>query len=579
MLKYDISYSLPQHHFIDFAFYIDNITPGELFIQLPSWRPGRYEIGNFAQNVQHVQVFNTLMQPIPFEKISKDCWKIEAGKEENIVVRYRYYAAVLNAGSSYLDATQLYLNPVNCFMYVVGRMHEPIQLQFILPASYHIATQLPKLTKHTLLADSFDHLADSPLIASAAMKHFRYESGNTHFHLWFQGEVVADEKRILEDFSQFTREQIHLFGDCECKEYHFLMQMMPEPFHHGVEHMSSSVNALGPGTALMQDTIYNDFLGLCSHELFHLWNVKRIRPQAMLPYDFTKENYCSLGYIYEGITTYYGDLILLRSGVYSLNQYFSEVNVQLNKHFHNYGRFHQSLADSSTDTWLDGYVPGIPERKVNIYTEGMLCALILDACIIEQTDAEYRLDACMRTLYNDFYKNGLGYTEEDVKIILEQITGHRYDWFFQELIHGTGRIEQHLNRCLQYIGLCVEREPSKSLQYLYGIKTENRNGNFSILGIAPDSSAYTSGLAKGDVLKAINGNTFTDSPEDHEALSASDTAVLSILRNGNTEEFVLKEKGVFYADYRLKELENPTQKEKRNFIYWKSSSEKAGKFL
>jgi predicted metalloprotease with PDZ domain len=138
MLKYDITFTLPQHHFIDISFYIDNIKEEIINVHLPSWRPGRYEIGNFAQYIQKFQVFNSLQVAIEFEKISKDCWQIKTKGEEKLIVRYRYYANILNAGSTYLDESQLYINPVNCFMYPENRMNEEIQLQFILPSNYHI---------------------------------------------------------------------------------------------------------------------------------------------------------------------------------------------------------------------------------------------------------------------------------------------------------------------------------------------------------------------------------------------------------------------------------------------------------
>ncbi len=572
MIKFDVTYTLPQHHFIDFTMYIEDNKDALLNIHLPSWRPGRYEIGNFAQNVQQVTVTNAMQQPLKSFKTGKDTWQIEAGNESQVIIRYRYYAAVLNAGSSYLDETQLYLNPVNCFMFAAGRTQEPIQVRLVIPGNYHVATQLPKLTKHTLIADNYDTLADSPLIASSSMKHLQYRVDTTDFHIWFQGEVVLDEKRIVDDFTKFTLEQIKLFGDCECKDYHFLMQMLPVNFHHGVEHLNSSVNALGPGIKLMEDALYNDFVGLCSHELFHLWNVKRIRPTSMLPYQFDKENYSNMGYVYEGVTTYYGDLILWRSGVYTFEQLCAELDVHLNKHFNNYGRYNHSLADSSTDTWLDGYAPGIPDRKVNIYTEGLLAALILDAHCISQTEGEYCLDDMLKQLYTDAYKRGLGYDEAIWKATIESITGHRYDWYFDEIIHGRGLIEKHLDKALALLGLQMQTSETDILQNEFGIRAQQINEKVVIYQVAPNSNAYLNGVAIGDQIIELNSVPVSNLEMLLLLLGKQSEPIITIIRNNESYDYTLQDKGSFFMNHHLMQDAQADTQAERNFNKWMKPS-------
>jgi len=574
MLKFEVTYSLPQHHFVDFAFYIDGNIENLLNVNLACWRPGRYEIGNFAQNIQNVCVFDQEQQPLKCKKMGKDLWQIETKGNQKITIRYRYYAAVLNAGSSYLDENQLYLNPVNCFLFLKDRIDEEIQIQFIIPSDYQIATQLISTSKNTFIAPNFDTLADSPLIASASIKHIQYNVANSNFHLWFQGDVSLNESKILSDFEVFTKEQIMIFGDCECQDYHFLMQMLPYNFHHGVEHCNSSVNALGPGQKLMEAALYNDFIGLCSHELFHLWNVKRIRPKSMLPYNFEHENYSSLGYVYEGITTYYGDLVLLRSGLYSMAQYLIEVNAHLNKHFNNYGRYHHSLADSSTDTWLDGYSIGIPDRKVNIYSEGLLAALILDAHCINQTNAEFCMDDMLRSLYLDYYKKGYGYDEEIWKACIENLTGHRYDWYFNEIIHGKGQIERHIDAALKLLGLKIRRNKINALSSDYGIMANQKDLQIIIAQMAPNSEAYKQGIAKDDIICAINGVNVISLDEANSLLNGEHLHDIEILRNGKQHQYSIKQKKEYFMNYALELDLNATPFAIRNFNKWAKTSRK-----
>jgi predicted metalloprotease with PDZ domain len=193
--------------------------------------------------------------------------------------------------------------------------------------------------------------------------------------------------------------------DCPVDEYHFIFQIVPYKFYHGVEHKKSTVITIGPGYAINGGDVYEDVLGVSCHELFHLWNIKTIRPIEMLPYDYTKENYSRSGYVYEGFTTYYGDKILLSSDVFNEQQYFVTLQERLLKHFHNFGRFSLSVTDSSWETWLDGYLPGAPYRKTNIYDEGCLIAFMLDVLILKATGNTKSLrDVCLsgERLQNSF---------------------------------------------------------------------------------------------------------------------------------------------------------------------------------
>ncbi|MFN6039048.1 MAG: M61 family peptidase, partial [Bacteroidota bacterium] len=269
------------------------------------------------------------------------------------------YAAEINAGSTYLDNTQLYVNPVNCCVYVPERMSEEHVLELKLPVNYKVCGSLKKSSEFTLHATNFEELADSPFIASASVKTISFFANDLPVHLHFMGECLPDEKKLVEDFKKFTEHSLDFFGDAPISEYHFLFQILPYRFYHGVEHLKSTVIALGPGYNLMQGSTYEDLLGVSCHELFHLWNIKTIRPVEMQPYDYTKENYAHTGYVYEGFTTYYGDLLLYQCGVFNQEQYFKTLEERLDKHFHNYGRFNLSLANSSFDNWLDGYVPGV----------------------------------------------------------------------------------------------------------------------------------------------------------------------------------------------------------------------------
>lgn len=469
-MHYHISILDTINHFIKLTWTIENIHQDLLHIQLPAWRPGRYELQNFAKNVRNFSIKDEHSNDVPFHKVVKDKWEVETRNIHTLTVSYEYYANQLDAGASFVSDEFLYINPVNCFMYVEGRMDEEYTLHFTLPPDYIIACQLP-VNGHSIHAKNFDLLADSPLIASNTLHHHSFEvSSNTQhsksstLHFWFQGTPYHNMPRMIADTKKYCDEQVAVFGDLPCKDYHFLYHILPNAFRHGVEHLNSTVIAMGPQEEWNNPEFYDSFMAISSHELFHLWNIKRIRPVDMLPYDFTKENYSTLGYIYEGVTTYYGDLMLLRSGAWSWQQYAESFKGDLLKHLSNPGRFNYSVAESSFDTWLDGYIPGVLGRKVSIYTEGMLAAFIADVLIINFSGGQYSLDNVLFDLYNQFYKHDKGYTEADYKQLLEKYGNSSFENYFSELIWGKGHYQQWLSVAADLIGCSINFESGELIK-------------------------------------------------------------------------------------------------------------------
>lgn len=459
MIHYNITISDPERHFIRIHCIVDYIHQDEIHLQLPSWRPGRYELQNFAKNVRCFTIQDSNGQQVPFMKETKDRWKVNTSGIRSIHITYEYFANQLDAGGSFVSNDFMYVNPVNCLLYVDGRMDEECQVELHIPADYQIACQLP-VEGNRLSAPNYDRLADSPFIASPTLTHTSFGIASTTVHLWFQGTAPSFMERIKEHTLKYTREQLALFGDIPCPHYHFLYHILPTAFRHGVEHEDSTVIAMGPDTDWDSPRFYDSFMAISSHELFHLWNIKRIRPTEMLPYDFTKENYSHLGYVYEGVTTYYGDMMLLRSGVWSWEQYCTSFKEDIEKHRNNPGRFNYSVAESSFDTWLDGYVPGIPGRKVSIYTEGMLAAVAADILILHHSNGLYSLDNVMHDLYQQFAKHEKGYTELDYRNLLEKYAGTSFQSYFDELIWGKGKFDYWLEKALDLVGCEVNSENS-----------------------------------------------------------------------------------------------------------------------
>ncbi len=531
MIHYKIHLKNPASHYIDVDLTIGQISSSTIELQLPAWRPGRYELGNFAKNIKRLEVVDENGNPLEYTKLNKDLWLVQTNNSEKIKITYSYYTSEINAGNCYADENQIYVNPVHLCLFIPNRMNEQHVMELGIPDSYTIATSLKKEHKN-LIAQSYDELADSPFIASATIQSDYYEVDGIKFWLHFNGECKPDFTQLKSDFEKFTKAQLQFWGDFPVQEYHFLFQILPFRFYHGVEHQKSTVIAIGPGYNLNKGKVYEDVLGVSSHELFHTWNIKYIRPVEMLPYDFTKENYARTGYVYEGFTTYYGDLMLLTSGVFSTQQYFETLEERLIKHFHNYGRFNLSVAHSSWETWLDGYVPGSPYRKTSIYDEGNLIAFMLDVLIMRHTGNQKGLKDVCRVLYNEFGKNNKGYSEKDIVSVCESVAGVPLSDFFGNYVYGTKNFEAPLLECFSYLGIDMQKIPSQNLsEKNYGIKTIDVGAAKKITLIAPDSPAWKVGLSIGDEIIAINGYALKNDLNDWLNYYRNEEVELTVVSN------------------------------------------------
>ncbi|MBX0335519.1 PDZ domain-containing protein [Pontibacter sp. HSC-14F20] len=569
MIRHHLSYTNPLTHFLDITITIPDNSQQELYLQLPAWRPGRYELQHFAQKLRGVTASANGVA-IPVRKVTKDRWIVETGGAENIEILYSFYARQMDGGGSWLDEEQLYLNGINCLMAVEDRTHEPQQLQLAIPDNWQIACGLPEIERHTLLADNYDLLVDSPFIASASLKKETYTVAGIPFHVWLQGDCRPDWDRIKKDFEAFTKEQLEVFGDFPVQDYHYLNEILPYRFYHGVEHVNSTVITLGPGELLMTPALYKEFLGVSSHELFHTWNVKQIRPKEMLPYDFTGENYFRTGYVAEGITTYYGDYILARSEVFTAAQYFDELNTTLQRYFADRSRDHMSVADSSFDLWLDGYKPGIPDRKVSIYIKGALTALLLDLQLRHATGNQESLDTVMRHLWEDFGKRGIGYTEDDYKQLVLRVGGVEFEDYFDRYINGTAPIENALDKALAYIG-CTLRTEENALLYerIFGFKIVADAQATKVTAIAPDSPA-SAVLSIDDELMAVNGRKIEQNLQALLAdMDLSQDIELTLFRKKQLRQVRLQpSQQTYYTRYSIAKRMEATDAEKQNFKLW-----------
>ncbi|MCH7403059.1 M61 family peptidase [Belliella kenyensis] len=488
-MQYLINRPFITSQYIDLKLLISCKANEIVSLQLATWRPGRYEIIDFAAKIKNFEVYfqNDLFA---WSKVSKSLWVFEAIEEGIYEVNYKFYANQMDAGGSWSDDTQLYINFSNCIFEIKERAEEPIEVSIDLPSDYIVASSLKRINQNTWEALNYQEIIDSPLLASSQLTHLHYESEKSVFHIWLNGNSYFDHEELIKVFRSFTKRQVEDFGEFTAKNYHFIIQLLPYKHYHGVEHKFSTVITIGPDKDLADKKLFKELIGVSSHELYHFWNVCRIRPKELLSYDLSKEVNLDSGFVLEGITTYMGDLYLLKSNFFSLEEYLQEaILARLQREFDNFGWKNQSIIESSIDLWLDGYKPGIPDKKVNIYNRGSLLAFCLDVMLVENQSS---LANVMRIMWEKYGSQKTGYNmTQFINIISKAMNDPRKaEKFMMNFVFGKNDLFPLIEKCCAMLGFQINKkyESGNELLHQFGIRVVEN----CVTQIHPDAVAYKS---------------------------------------------------------------------------------------
>ena len=420
---------------------------------IPFWRPGRYMQQWFTPLVKHLKGYDSCGNEVKMRLVTETCWQSDIPVSQ---IAYQFEAKTFDGGGSWVADDILYINPVNAIIYAEEFKETPIQLTIHVPNDFTLVCG-KKIDQNTVQFAHYDELYDHPIVASNQLKSFAYQVAETPFTAWFYGlknKTWTEEwlQENIQVFASFTQAQYDLFGSFPFPNFEFITLVPDYGFYHGVEHITSTMLVLGPPDRVLMPRS-KDLWGVASHELFHCWNIKRIRPESMLPYDFSKQQFSQLGYVYEGFTTYFGDEILYRTGVFTLDDWMEEISARLLEHRSKPGRMEISLADSSVITWMGGYDAKYKNDRVSIYTEGMLNALIIDTLLARGSQHTIRLDHLMRLLWQDA-QNGLGYNETRLIQHLQSLDPN-YSWklHFEQHYHTPIDLTEEVLVCLDFWGI------------------------------------------------------------------------------------------------------------------------------
>lgn len=515
MITYTVSMPAPHSHLFHVRIEMTRAETGDVQLSLPAWTPGSYMIREFARHVQEFQAADGEGQTLPWRKVRKDGWLVAAGPATRVVVSYKVYAFDLTVRTSHLDGTHGYFNGANVLMYVHGHTREPLTLHVDPPAGWLVTTGLAPLPsdpayphRASFQAVDYDELVDCPVECGAhRLLSFTVDGVPHRIAIWGRGN--EDEARLLADTQRIVEVQRAMFGGLPYRDYTFILHLT-DGRGGGLEHRNSATNMVDRWTFADQ---YERYLSLTSHELFHAWNVKRLRPAPLGPFDYQNENYTRLLWLMEGATSYYDDLLLVRAGLMSEERYLQKLADEIVQLQSQPGRRLQSLEQSSFDAWIKFYRPD--ENSINTsisyYLKGALVCWIFDMAIRARTNGERSFDDVMRYLYQRYPIEGPGIPEEGaVLAAIEAIGGA--DGGLRELYerYVTGVEELDYAAALAVVGLeprWQHRRPRPDGQppAWLGVNWRKQGERTLVAAVRSDGPAYEAGVYADDELIAIDG--------------------------------------------------------------------------
>lgn len=537
-IRYAIAPLHPEAHLFAVTVTVDVPDPAGQVFTLPAWIPGSYMIRDFARNIVRIRADAGRAQ-VPLSKLDKQTWQaapLEAGAGP-LVVSYEVYAWDLSVRTAHLDTTHGFYNGSSVFLRVVGQDERPCTVDIHPPAGeayadWRVATALPEARGPggarrygfgRYQAADYDELIDHPVeMGTFALASFR-ACGAQH-DVVFTGKVPQlDLQRVCRDLKKICEAQIRLFEPrsarapfLDSNRRYVFMTMVTTDGYGGLEHRASTAlmcarNDLPVRGNSETSEGYRTFLGLCSHEYFHTWNVKRIKPAAYVPYQLAQETYTPLLWLFEGFTSYYDDLILVRTGLVTEAQYVEMLTRTWNGVLRGNGRTKQSVAESAFDAWTKYYRQdeNAPNAIVSYYTKGSLVALALDLTIRDKTRGRKSLDDIMRALWQrygrDFYAPDArqrGVTEDEIHALFDEVTGLRLGHLLRALTEGTGDIG--LVPLFRTFGIRAETQKASGTAAL-GIKTRTEEGWMRVTQVLDGGAGQQAGLSAGDLLAAVDG--------------------------------------------------------------------------
>jgi predicted metalloprotease with PDZ domain len=579
-LQYELSFERPNTHLMDVMISANGLKGPNAEFAMPDWAPGAYHIENYAAQVQVFSAIGPEGQRLPWFKTDSQTWRIELGRATSLTVRYQIYGNTLANNQAQYNDRHAFIGGPAVWMYLVNGKDRPIRLTIDLPQGWQVATGLERLADNSFAAADYDSFADSPIeISDFIESTFQVQGTTYHFVVHdvegrkdfakFEADTEKIVEAILPFFAASNEPKAAPFSD-----YWFLFHIWPGAVG-GLEHLNSTqINFSKDWDNADVDpeflTQYDLKLFVTAHEFFHAWNVKRLRPKPLGPFDYSQMAHTPSLWISEGLTDYYAVLALVRAGLISPEDYLEILSRLLTKFEAEPGRTERSIAETSWDTWFSDLRTdnNLANTTYSYYEGGWIIGHLLDFEIRQDTRNQKSLDDWMRLLYERYALPKPGFTPEDAVKAASEVAGTDLSEFFHRYI--TGKEALPYQTYFGYAGVDVQVLSDPNRPFL-GVSVErNEDGRARLRNILPGSPAETAGLDRGDIIlgvdsKAVDEDGFLHAVGGHKP---GDMLRITLLRQGELKDLPVPLIASPYSTYVLKPMEHLNELQRKIYRSW-----------
>ncbi len=589
----------PHTHLLEVEMRVASVTAApHADLVMPVWTPGSYLIREYERHVQDFAAQDEAGKALVWRKVNKNTWRVETGGASKWRAAYRVYANEATPRTNELNDRHAFWNNAALLMYWDGHLNAPATLRVVPPPTWKIATGLPPVAgeQNAFRADNFDMLYDAP-VEVGTFKTIEFDVRGVPHRLVIEGEGNYDAERLRRDMQKICDAYATLMDGLPFKDYTFILNLGVSG-GNATEHLNS-VAMTWARFNFRPDSGHLNFLGLVSHEYFHAWNVKRIRPDALGPFDYTKENYTRLLWVAEGMTDYYGNLTARRAGLVTEKDYLDVLARSFQTLQNTPGRLQMSAEDASFDAWIKYYRrdENSVNSQVSYYEKGSILAALLDLHIRKLSGYQHSLDDVMRYLYAEFYKKNRNYSPEDFQRAAEVAAGSSLEDFFRRYVRG--REELDYDAALEAVGLRLDTtgtpteagSSSAPVEKAFlGATLARADEQVALTTIPatgivrttvpPDAAvikfinagtpAYNFGLNVGDQIIALDGMRVTRDTFDRrlEEKQPGETLAITVFRADELRTFQIKLAGRANITYRLVPLKQRTPEQLKAYQNW-----------
>ncbi|WP_225872769.1 M61 family metallopeptidase [Pedobacter frigoris] len=542
-INFEASFTEPQAHYVEMEMNISGLSKEYIDVKMPVWAPGSYLVREFAKNIEGFTA-SANGKPVRFEKVRKNAWRIYSAKAANVKINYRVYAFEVSVRTSFIDDSHAFLSSTGIFLYPDGMLKQPSTVKIKPFKGWEkVSTGLEPVAGQpfTYTAANFDVLFDSP-IEVGNQDIFEFTASGVKHEVAMFGGGNYDKEKLKVDMAKIVDHATAIYGENPNKHYTFIVHNFFTG-GGGLEHLNSTV--LGASRNGYSDIkAYKGFLNLVAHEYYHLWNVKRLRPVALGPFDYDNENYTTSLWVAEGFTSYYENKLMYRSGFFTDQETAQNLATAITNVVNTPGAKIQTVAEASYDAWIKSYRPNENSNNATIsyYSKGEVVGMLMDIEIANATKGAKNLDDVMKAMYDEYYKKlGRGYTDAEFKTMVEKISGISFTNFWKTYVNGTDPIDYV--KYFGYAGIKVTNEHAgKNVPYL-GLATKKLEGRVMITAVSRNSGSWIGGLNVNDEIISVDGNPVEAAVDKMPAITGKnvgDSVTFTIRRDGIVKDITIK---------------------------------------